>query len=694
MTISLLLLAASFSLAASKDLSPAAAFSAMPSWFEPNQGQCDPSVRFFSRGARGTVLVEDRGATFISGSQFLRLRMADSSPARINAVKPLASKSFYLQGNRKSQWKGAVQHFEAVRAEGVYAGIDALYYVRDRLLEFDLILAPEADPNRIRLRLEGAGRMTLSPDGDLLLGDAGAELWLKRPFAYQEEAGKRTPVAARYRLDSGEIRFELGPYDRTRTLVIDPVFHAGYLGGDQDGAARSVVVDDLGNVWVAGYSRAGIPQPSRPEPVQAINRGGRDAFLAKFTRNETGGLTLAFWTLFGGSQDDVANHVTFDANGFVYIAGYTSSPDYPLLGTQVQQTHAGETDGFVTVLRPDDPGGEIAWYSALYGGPKADFVNAVAVDRTGTIHIAGYTTSGELPGTEAALQCCNRGGFEGFMAKIDPSRSPSLVYSTFFGGNGTDVITGMAVDESFNVYLAGYTGAEDFPITVESPRAHSKSVDLFVAKLDVRRPGLDALVFATTVGGNGLDVAHAMALDNNGHVWLAGYTLSTDLPLTETAHRRTPAGQADAFVMKLDLNAAPQNRVLYASLLGGRATDICYGLSLAAGGRIALAGYTFSDDFPILDSEAGTRPVAGTADAFVTVLDPRISGPEALTFSRVLGGTLTDVAHGVASDPAGRLFLAGSTSSFDLSTTDGSTKIAPPGTTQGFVLMAAPPAGR
>jgi hypothetical protein len=693
MIIPVFLLAAPLSLAASNNPSPAAAFSSLPSWFEPNRGQCDPTVRFFSRGTEGTLLVEERGATFVAGERAVRLRMDGSRLPLHTGVEPMPSRSFYIQGNRKSEWKGPIPHYKAVRAQGVYPGIDVLYYHSGRLLEFDLVVGPHADPNQIRLRFETNVPITQTPEGDLLLA-ADAGLRLKRPVAYQEQHGNRTPVEARYRLEAGEVRFELGAYDPARTLVIDPVFYSGYLGGDQDGAARSVAVDKDANVWVAGYSRAGVPRPSQPGSIQSESAGGRDAFLAKLTRNESGGLTLAYWTLFGGSQNDVANHVVVDADGFVHIAGYTDSADYPLAGTQVQQTHAGETDAFVSVLRPDDPNGQFVWYSALFGGPKKDYANAVAFDTAGAIYIAGYTTSGELPGTQPNFQCCNRGGFEGFLAKINPGLSQSLAYSTFLGGDGTDVITGLAVDAGFNVYVTGYTGTEDFPVTLPGVRAHPKSIDLFVVKLDVRRSGLDAILFGATLGGNGLDVAHSMALDSNGHVWIAGYTLSTDLPLTETAYRRAPAGQADAFVLKLDLDAAPQDRVLYGTLLGGAATDIVYSISLLPTGRIALAGYTFSPDFPILDSDAPARPSPGSADAFVTVIDPNLAGANALTFSRVLGGELSDVAHGVASDPAGRLFLAGSTSSVDLSTTDGSTKIAPPGTTQGFVLSAAPPAGR
>jgi hypothetical protein len=190
-----------------------------------------------------------------------------------------------------------------------------------------------------------------------------------------------------------------------------------------------------------------------------------------------------------------------------------------------------------------------------------------------------------------------------------------------------------------------------------------------------------------------VDVPYAMAVTPNGKVWLAGYTLSTDLPLTPGSYRTTRSGDADVVLMRVDVNNSA-NPVEFATLIGGRSTDIAYGMQLLTDGRLAIAGYTYSDDFPVVDSTPAPRLRPGTSDAFLAVLDPNVPGAASLTFSQVIGGTLSDWASSIAADPAGALFITGGATSRDLPTTDGTSKIAPPGSAQGFVVRAVPPAGR
>jgi hypothetical protein len=205
--------------------------------------------------------------------------------------------------------------------------------------------------------------------------------------------------------------------------------------------------------------------------------------------------------------------------------------------------------------------------------------------------------------------------------------------------------------------------------------------------MDFRRTFLDSLLYCRYTGGGNLDVAQAMAIDRDGQIWVAGYTLSNDYPATQNAYRATIAGSTDGFLTRYDLTRPSNEEITYSTYLGGRATDVIYGLALAQDGRVAVAGYTFSDDFPLVDSQAPSGVRAG-ADAFLALIDPNRAGDAGLVFSRVVGGVYTDVATGVALAADGTLYVSGASTSPDILVTDGSSKLTPPGSTQRFVVRA------
>ncbi|MBL8228545.1 MAG: SBBP repeat-containing protein [Bryobacterales bacterium] len=680
--------------AAANTPSAATVLHSMPSWFEPNHGQYRSQVRYFSRGGHGTWLVEPKRATMAASRHAITLEWLNASAAKLNGSQALPSKSQYFLGSDRSKWLSAVPHFASVQGSGLYPGVDVLYYFRDAKPEFDVVVAPRADASAVRFRFAGASRVA-EADGDLLITTAGEEIRLHAPVAYQQKDGKRTPVEAHFAVSKdGAVSFALGEYDRARELIIDPIVNAGFFGSDTDGVGNAVAVDNRGGVWVAGYGSNVVPLPSTPGPLQAEPAGGRDAFLAKFERTPEGTLVLRYWTLFGGSTDDAANDVAVDDRGFVYLTGSTTSINFPVAGPPLQNGIGGETDAFVATLRPEDPDGVYVWYSAFYGGAGSDQGLALTIDDAGSIYFGGSSRSPSLPGTDQRIQGIGRGGVEAFVAKAVPGSSSALAYATFFGGDRTEILTDIALDAEGNVYFTGYTASSDLPATEPPLRERpAQAIDMFLAKIDMRRPGLDALLRAIYLGGSGIDIPQAMAVTPNGRVWLVGYTFSNDLPLTQGSLRTERAGDSDVVILRVDVNNT-SNPVEYATLLGGRAADVPYAMQLLPDGRLAIAGYTFSDDFPIVDSTPAGRLRPGTSDAFVAVLNPNVQGSASLTFSQVFGGTLSDWATGIAADTVGNLYVSGGATSRDLPVTDGTSKIAPAGSAQGFLLRAVPPAGR
>jgi len=687
--LSACLLAASASAA---EASPDArrSLDSVPAWFEPVPASQGEQGRFFSRGASGTILILDHGARFAARQASLEVTFRNAHPAAVEGVDPLPSRSSYYLGSDPRFWKQGIPHFAGVRANGVYPGIDVFYYTKGSAIEFDLEVSPGADPGLIRLAFDGAGRPVLDSNGDLVFASG---LRQRRPVAYQISPEGRLPVEAAYRLaPNGDVVFRLGAYDASRKLIIDPILHAGYIGGDREEIARAITVDADGVVWVAGSSGSEFIVHGQPEPIQFAPNGRRDVFLAKLVPDEAGKLNLAYWTVFGGSESDEAFAIATAPGGFVCLAGYTASADFPRTGNPLQDSFGGATDAFVAIVRPADPGFEALWYSQFYGGDKDETAYALAVDGAGNLYAAGSTTSGALPGAAGpVVQGANRGGTEGFLFKVAPPASPALVYGTFFGGKSTDAILALSLDPSGDVYIAGYTSSDDFPVTFDGYQAEMRSsLDAFLVRLDLRIPGLDALLYGTYLGGDALDIVRAM-IPAEGGVWLAGYTMSSDFPTTPDAHRRALAGGADAFLVRFDYERRTAPEALrYATYLGGRSDEVPYGLARGPQGTVAVTGYTYSDDFPLVGSAPPTPKVGPNAEVFVSLVDPARSGVGALTYSTVFGGGYADVAAGVAADAAGNLYVAGYSQSSDFPVTDQSRKATPGGFTQSFVVKTTP----
>jgi len=664
--------------------------SSLPAWFEPNLGQDQPEVRFLSRGGSGSLQIRNGSVRFLAGGKSVALRMLGSNRgARLEGRQPRLARSTYMVGDRR-RWIHDLPQYGRVRARQVYPGIDVDYYLSGSEVEYDFLVAPHADPSRIRLSFSEAGAARIEPGGDLAFANG---LRQKKPVAYQEIAGRRAPVEVSYWIDRpGEVRFRLGAYDRSKPLVIDPVLHAGYFGADRTERATAAAVDSQGNLWVAGSSAArkdgNLPEANQPFPISG---GGRDIFLAQFGADPAGRLVLVYWTQLGGSQDDEALAMTTDSLGFVYLAGSTASTDFLRAGSPIADAHGGGVDAFVLKVRPSD-GPAALWYSQWFGGAGTDVAYGVAVDGNSSIYIAGSSNSDKLPGIDGNLQASNRGGTEGFVVKINPDAASPRAYASFLGGTSTDVITALAVDGSGNLFLTGYTSSDDFPVTGDASQGALRSnLDSFLVQMDVRRSGLDALLYGTFLGGDGLDQARAIFLEENGGIWIGGYTDSTSFLATPNAYRTVRAGAVDLFALRFDFNRrSSPDAVTYATYVGGNLDDVMYGMAVLPDGRVALTGYTLSDDFPRVNEVGPAQPSKGP-DACIAVVDPAVAGQAGLTYATVLSGDLGDVGMSVAADRLGRLFIAGHTLSVDLPVTDGSRKLAPGGATQSFVWSVSPP---
>ena len=623
-------------------------YSRRPLSFEPNRGQADRRARFLARGSRYSLALTRRGAllSLARGEgkppALLRLGFAGASArARLTPVGRLPGKVNYFSGKDRSRWHANVPTYSKVRHRNLYPGIDGLYYGRGGRLEYDLLLAPHADPEQILLRFGGA-KLRLAGNGDLILRVGGETIRQLRPVAFQRVGGSRRPVRSRYELlGGGGVGILLGRYDRARPLVIDPVLvYSTYLGGSGDDQGHGIAVDAAGNAYVTGST--GSSNFPRQDPLQGTYGGNvDDAFVTKF---DPSGSTLVYSTFLGGGGGDNAHAIRVDGAGNAYVTGITGSGDFPVANA-LQATIGGGADAFLTKLNPT---GSALVYSTFLGGTGSDQGLGLAVDGAQSAYVTGITGSSNFP-TANALQGMLGGTEDAFVTKFNASGN-AVVYSTYLGGSVHDAGTAIALDGANNAHVIGETSSTNFPTANALQNMNGGLSDAFVSKLNA--PG-SALVYSTYHGGSADEYGVGAAVDGTG-AYVTGYTESANFP-TAAPEQPMPGGLGDAFVSKLSPSGGAY---LYSTYLGGSAVETAQGIAVDGAGDAYVTGLTRSTNFPVA---AAFQAMSGAGDdAFVTRFN---AGGSAHVYSSYLGGVGNERGYGIAVGSAGTAYVTGGTES-------------------------------
>lgn len=630
--------------------------SALPAAFEPNRGQAAPAVDYVARSRGYSLALSASGATVHSPGAAVTTRLVGAREnAQVQAEEQLLGKVHYLRGRDSGAWLKDIPTFARVRYREVYPGVDVLYYGSQGRLEYDFVVAPGADPGRIRMRYEGASGLRVDAAGDLVLETGSGTLRHHRPVIYQELGGARRPVSGRYVAKAGVVRFALGRYDRRLPLVIDPVLTwSTYFGSLNDDEGNSVAVDSAGNVYMAGST--------------VSSYGDLDAFVTKLN---PAGTSVAFTANVGGSADDEGFGLGVDAAGNVYLAGDTDSDDFPVVGVQVDTSGAG-FDAFVVKL---DPNLENYLYSTYLGGTNSDAAFGLALDAAGNAYVAGGTLSTDFPTSSSAAQKTIGGGTDGFLAAFDPTGA--ILYSTYVGGSGNDIAYALAADAAGNAYITGSTASLNLAVTSAAWQQKSAGgIDAFVA---MYAPG-GGPVYASYLGGAANDAGYGIAVDALGAAYVTGQTASADFP-TRNAFQPSFGGVADTFVSKL---APDGGSLAYSTFLGGSQPDAGYAIAVDGAGNAYVAGDTVSTNYPLTDAFQGSNK--GSADATVTGLDATGSK---LTFATYLGGSKDDTARGIAVNCATGTFVVGTTLSTDFPVTSPAIQSASGGGADAYLARIA-----
>jgi hypothetical protein len=661
-------------------------YQASPLVFERNAGQTDARVDFLARGANyqlfltgpdATVKLTRRdpahkgGAELASGA--MRVRWLGTQPARSAAgMGELAGRSHYIRGADASASIADIATYERVGYSGVYPGVDLVYYARQGQLEYDLIVAPGADPKRIRFAVEGARRTSLDRDGNLVAQTGAGDVMLHRPVVYQTIHGERRHVAARYARDgSGAYRIALADYDKGSELVIDPVLSYGtYLGGSTLSQALSVAVDASGSAYVAGFTTsADFPVVSAYKSTFS-GAGSTDAFVTKFN---PAGSQLVYSTYLGATPARRSttyqriSAIAVDAAGSAYVTGTTNSASFPTTAGAYQ---AGVTGGgsFVAKLAPS--GSSLAYSTYLLDATPT----AVAVDGLGNVYLTGiaFSTFTTTPGSFQPTYKGEPGGTNALVASLNATGS-ALRYATYLGGSASDAGNGIAVDVSGNAVVAGDTTSTNFPTTALAYQgANASKSDGFITKMNATGTGL---VFSTYFGGSLTDRIDGVALDPSGAVYVVGSTYSPNLP-SRNAFQPVKSGRnlvnsslGNVFVAKLQ---PAGDALAYASFLGGEVCVQCQssfglqeytgdygqGIAVDATGHAYITGIARSYTFPLLNSliQNQGRDQELQHSAFLAKIG---SAGNSVLYNTLTTTDADQEVFAVAVDPAGNAYGAG-----------------------------------
>lgn len=648
------------------------AYGKMPLAFEANRGQHHEQVRYSARGGGYSIYltsmaemvlalrsVDKRGVKRNERSAFesearseaLRLKFAGANPTpRIECTRELTGRVNYFIGDDSRKWRTDVPTYAGVKYRDVYPGIDLLYYGDQRGLEYDLIVAPGADPGRIAMRVEGAAGLKLDHDGNLMLKMAGGAVALNRPVIYQEIDGARRQVQGRYVLKSAyQVGFQLGDYDKGRPLIIDPVvLYSTYIAGTGTfEQSYGIAVDSGGNAYVTGET-VSINLPPTAGAYHTNLSGPSDAFVIKINSAGTG---TVYSTYLGGNGIDQGYAIAIDGAGNAYITGKTDG-GYPTLSAYQNVYAGGQADAFVTKLNAT---GNQLLYSTYLGGGGQDLGLGIAVNGAGHACVTGHTDSNNFKVTAGAYQPAlgapGFGSSDLFVAKLDITGN--AIYATYFGGQGYEWGRAVAIDGPGNVYVTGDTASLNFKTTAGAfdNTFNGGTSDAFMTKFS---PG-GTPDYSTFLGGGGFDQGFGIAIDIAGNAYVTGATTSANFPSTANASQPASGGGEDAFVLKLYPTAGAP--LLYSTYLGGNNTDRAAAIAVDNAGNAYVTGRTLSSNFPLLNpTQSGA---AGAYECFMTIMDSTSSR----LFSTYLGGSNSEWGNGIAVDGPGNIYVTGRTDS-------------------------------
>jgi hypothetical protein len=597
--------------------------------------------------------------------------------------EPISTKFNFFKGKDYSSANKSVSAYKEVIVKNIYDGVDIRYYYDTEGFRYDLIIAPNTDVSKIKFEAVGVDKIEQISASDLVFNTTVGSYEHGKIFAYQKDNNLIDEVDCRFVLADNSIQFEVKNYDKDKELVIDPLTastliggsssdyargttmaidgsgniyftaytwsndfptsvgcydntvnttadiiigrlsadfstldYCTYFGGDGSDQSRGIAINAGGNVYITGQSSSS-DLPGTVGKYQANLAGGNDGFIAIFNASLS---TLVGTTYIGGATNNEEPYdIDFDGSGNVYIAGNTSSDNFPTTAGVYSTALSGTKDCFISKFSADLTTLSASTY---VGGAGSENCYEMVIATNGDVYITGETPAG-YPVTAGSYDEIHNGGNDIFVSAVS-SDLTTLKYSTFIGGDAGDRGEAITTDGT-KIYVSGF-GTTNFPTTAGAyDQTHNGTLDGVVCVLPM---DLSSLTYSTYFGGaNDQEYARSIAVGSDGKIYTAGYTQSTDFPTVAGAHDQSLTyavnPQPDGFACKFSADLASLE---YSTLLGDQARDYGEFIILDASDNAYVMGYTDDLDASYYPTTVGAYDVShnGSQDIFISKLDMNI----------------------------------------------------------------------
>ncbi|MBN1444653.1 MAG: SBBP repeat-containing protein [Candidatus Omnitrophica bacterium] len=612
----------------------------------------------------------------------LKEYLVGAGQADVTGREKTSARINYFKGNDPAKWQRNIESYNAVSLGEVYENIELTLRARGNNAEKIFHVMPGGAVKDIRIKVEGGHGLEVDKDGQLVVKTELGDISFTKPFAYQKIRGGMKGIKTSYRIISEDTySFAVNRYDRRKPLVIDPLLASTFIGGSYSDYATTIAIDSNDNIFVAGNT-ASEDFPTTQGAYETEYKGGaNDVFISKFNNDLTQLLASTFiggdsndtinfmvidkennilfagqtssedfpatdeaynenynggsWdafigkfnnslsellvsTFLGGEDFDRADGLAIDTMDNVFVAGTTSSEDFPVTDGAYAETLNGNSNAFVGKF---DKNLAQLLASTFIGGSEWNYAYSIAIDSQDNVFITGMTSSENFPATTGAYDEGYNGGGDTFVSKFQNDLT-QLLASTFMGGINEDTGYAVTIDSQDNVFITGRTSSENFPATTGAyDEVYNGHSDVFLGKFD---NDLTQLLASTFMGGINEDNGYAVAIDNQDNVFVAGNTESESFPTTLDAYAPVFNGIFDGFISKFDNNLT---ELLYSTFLGGGDYDYANAIAMDSRNNLFVAGETYSTDFPVTPGAYDTAYNGGFADAFVSKFEGKKSCP-------------------------------------------------------------------
>ena len=555
-------------------------------------------------------------------SHAYRMTFVGAKKAKVAGHERLDTYDNYYLGNDPKHWASEVRHYLKVSYTDLYNGIGLNVYSAENALKYDFVVAPKADPSQIVMRYDGIEKLILQ-NGNIAVRTSVADIIELKPYAYQIVDGRKVEIKAEYVLKGNTVRIQLGDYDKTRELVIDPfLIFSTYTGSKPDNWGTTAAYDSYKNTYSAGLV-FGAQYPVSLGSYCGSYSGNSDIGIFKF---DSLGTQRLYATYLGGSQADMPHSMFVNAFDELVIYGTTGSSNFPTSVTAYDRTFNGGT-------------------YIYYEGSEIPFPNG------SDIFVCRFNSTGTQLQASTFIGGSGNDGLN-FRHEYNSSGTLMLGNDSLYYNYGDGARGELITDDLNNIYVGTTTMSTDFPTTANCFQDSSGGrQDAIVFKLDYN---LSHLMWSSYLGGSGDDAVYSIDVDTNYNLLVCGGTNSHDFPVTPGCYRPNyMGGSADGFVAKISYYG---NELMASTFFGSYAYDQCYFVRTGKKNDVFLFGQTAASGNTMIYNAYYNRPNSGQ---FLARLKPNL---DTLVWSTVFGsgrGTPDLSPTAFAADICNRVYAAG-----------------------------------